>query len=457
MLGLALLALGGLHGPLGTDGAAAQGSADAAARPVLATRLAEPITPVIADHLADGIERAEDEGHGLYLVELDTPGGLDSAMRDIVQSILAAEVPVAVYVSPAGGRAASAGAVITLSAPVAAMTPGTTIGSATPVTAEGEEVNDKVVEDAAAYSEELARLRGRNTAFAVDMVREGISSTAQEAVDEGVVDVLADSRADLLDRIDGTSVTVADEQVTLRTAGSEVDEQDLGVARRILQWLSDPNLALILLSIGTLGIVYELASPGIGAGGFVGVAALVTGLFALSVLPVSIVGLLFLLVAAGLFVGELFAPGVGILAGLGSASLVLAGLFLLAEDDPSVQVSLLTVVPTAAVMFGAVLLAGRLALRARAAPTADEEKLAGERATVRRTGDTPQVFVEGAWWRARTDPDRPLSEGDEVRVLRRDGLDLVVEPADRTAADASAASNAARDLHVEDRNGRTTP
>jgi membrane-bound serine protease (ClpP class) len=408
---------------------------------VLVTTLAEPITPVIADHIADGIDRAERDGHEAYVIRLDTPGGLDVSMRGIVQDVLAAEVPVVVYISPPGGRGASAGAIITLSAHVAAMAPGTTIGSATPVDLEGGEVIDKVLEDAAAYSEELARLRDRNTEFAVDMVREGRSVTAPQALELGVVDVVATSLDDLLEQIDGTEVELLDgTTVTLTTADAAVEEQDLGWARRILQFLANPTLAFLLISIGTLGIIYELASPGIGVAGFVGVSALVLGLFSLAVLPTSAVGVVFLVLAAGFFVAELFAPGVGVFAALGAVALVMAGLFLFTEEGPGVELSLAVILPAAAVMFVAVAVAGRLALRARRMPTSADQALHGSEAPVRHTGGQAQIFVEGAWWTARTADGTPLADGQPVRVLERDDLELVVETVDAQAGRESGAA-----------------
>jgi membrane-bound serine protease (ClpP class) len=409
---------------------------------VLVTTLAEPITPVIADHLADGVARAEADGHDAYIVELDTPGGLDVSTRQIVQSILNAEVPVVVYIAPPGGRGASAGAIITLSSHVAAMAPGTTIGSATPVDLEGGEVIDKVLEDAAAYSEELARLRDRNTDFAVDMVREGRSATAERALELGVVDVVATSLPELLDEIDGREVELIDgSTVTLRTAGATVEQQDLSFARRVLQWLANPNVAFIFMSIGTLGIIYELASPGIGGGGVIGAVALILGLFSLAVLPVSAVGIIFLLLAAALFIGELFAPGIGVFAALGTVSLLLAALFLFTDEGPGVQLSLAAVLPVAIVMFLAVVVAGRLAMRARAAPTSADLTFAGVEAEVRLTHDEAQAFVAGAWWTVRPESGERLHDGQLVRVLRREDLELVVEPVtDRQSADDQRAA-----------------
>ena len=249
-------------------------------------------------------------------IELDTPGGLDTSMRDIIQDVLDAEVPLVVYVSPQGARAGSAGALIGLSANVLAMAPGTAIGASTPVDLQGGEISDKVVNDAAAYAEAIAELRGRNAEVAVDMVREGRSLPVTEAVAEDVADLEAASLTDLLDQIDGTTVAVGPDErsVELATAGATVDDYDMGVLRRIQQALADPNIAFLLLSIGTLGIIYELAAPGIGAGGVVGAACILLSLFALSVLPVNVVGLLLLLLSAAMFTAELFAPGARIAA-----------------------------------------------------------------------------------------------------------------------------------------------
>lgn len=409
--------------------ASAQG--DGAGSLVLRTAVDGPITPVVADHLADAVVRAEDDDYGALVVEIDTPGGLDESMRDIVQGFLAAEVPVVAYVSPQGARAGSAGALIALSAHVAAMAPGTAIGASTPVSLDGAEVSDKVVNDAAAFAEAIAERRGRNGAVAVDMVREGRSLSVDEAVELGVVDLEARSLTALLDGIDGLKVEVGpdDRPVTLRTAGAVVDDEDMSLFRRIQQTLADPNLAFLFLSIGTLAIIYELASPGVGAGGAVGATMLLLALFSLSVLPVNAAGLLLLLLAAGLFVAELFAPGVGVAAAGGTGALVLAGVFLF-PDTPGLGLSMAVVLPVAAVVGAAVVLAGRLVVRSRHAPVnaSGPGVLVGQVATVSRLGDGPAlVFVEGAWWTVRgAEPPAP-ADGETVRVVGLEGLDLVVE------------------------------
>jgi membrane-bound serine protease (ClpP class) len=399
---------------------------------VLRTTVEGPITPVVDDHLADAVERAEDGRYAALVVEIDTPGGLDSSMRDIVQGFLAADVPIVAYVSPQGARAGSAGALIALSANVAAMAPGTAIGASTPVSLDGAEVSDKVVNDAAAFAEAIAERRGRNVEAAVDMVREGRSLPVGEAVEVEAVDLEAGSLTELLDEIDGRAVEVGTDErpVTLRTAGARVDDEDMGLFRRIQQTLADPNLAFIFLSIGTLAIIYELASPGVGAGGVVGATMLLLALFSLSVLPVNAAGLLLLLVAAAMFVAELFAPGIGIAAAGGTVALALAGVFLF-PDTPGLELSMAVVLPIAAVIGVAVVVAGRLVVRSRRAPVTASGRgvLVGQVATVRRHGGAPaQAFVEGAWWAVRSAGPSPLRDGSTVRVVGLEGLDLIVEP-----------------------------
>jgi membrane-bound serine protease (ClpP class) len=352
-------------------------------------------------------------------------------MRTIVQRFLAARVPVVVYVSPDGARAASAGAIITFAAHVAAMAPGTAIGASTPVDLGGGDVARKVVNDAAAFAESIARTRERNEDFAGDTVRSGRSAPAHEALELGAVDLVAASVPDLLVRIDGTRVVVGEGRETvLRTAGATVTETDLGLLRRVQQVLVDPNLAFLFLSIGTLGLIYELATPGIGAGGAVGAISILLALFGLSVLPVNAVGLLLLALAAALFVAELFAPGLGIAAASGTLALVLSGVFLF-RDVPGLQVSAAVIVPVALTVGGAVVLAGRLALRAGKAPSTltGAERFVGSSLTVARAeGPRGQAFAEGAWWGLRSESG-PLREGQQVRVVQVDGLQLVVTTA----------------------------
>jgi membrane-bound serine protease (ClpP class) len=399
---------------------------------VLVTRVDGTITPVIADHLVDGVAAAERDGHAAYVVELDTPGGLDTSMREIIKAFLGADVPVVVYVTPSGARAASAGALISFAANIAAMAPGTTIGAATPVDLQGGEISDKVLNNAAAFAETVAAQRGRNTRFAIDTVRQGRAVTAEEAVRLDAVDLLAASGPELLEQLDGRSVKVASgNTVTLRTADATPVEQDFGVFRRLLQLLADPNLAFLFLSLGTLAIIYELANPGVGFGGIAGAIFLILGFFALSVLPINLVGVLLLVLAAALFVAELFVPGVGVFAAGGTIALVLGGLFLF---DGAVGIDLAVLIPVALVVGGGSVLAGRLAWRARRAPSVSgREGLLGRQVTVRTAdGATGQVLLDGAWWTARS-RGAPLTPGQTVRVVDLDGLELIVDPEEGTS------------------------
>lgn len=399
---------------------------------VLVTRVDGTITPVVADHIEEGLRIAERERHVALLVEIDTPGGLLQSTREIVKDVFASDVPVIVYVAPSGARAASAGAYITLSAHIAAMAPGSHIGAGTPVTGQGEEASDKVINDAVAFAVSIAEQRGRNTDFARDMVRGGTAVSDQEAVRTDVADLLAPSRDALLTELDGRRVTVgpadAEREVVLQTAGARVVEHDLGFFGELRQLLASPELAFLFLSIGTLAVIYELASPGMGFAGITGAIMLVLGFVALSVLPFNVGGLLLLALAAALFVAEVLTPGVGVFAAGGTVSLVFAGVLLFRGElgvDPAV------LWPTAVVAGGGSVLAGRLAWRARRAPaTTGHEGLLGREAVVRRVdGGTGLVLLEGAWWTV-LGRKSPVTEGQHIRVVDRDGLRLIVESAE---------------------------
>lgn len=400
---------------------------------VLVTKVATEITPVVADQIGDGVSRAEGGAYAAYVIELDTPGGLDSSMRAIVQDILASEVPVIVFVAPQGARAASAGAIITIASHVAIMAPGTSIGSATPVGLQGEDLEAKVVNDAAAYSESLARLRGRDTGFAVAMVRDGQSATAEAAVERNVVDATATSLDDALLAADGKAVIVAGgREVNVSTAGAAVERYDFGPFRRILQFLANPNLAFLLLTLGTLGLIYELATPGVGIAGSVGVVSIVLALFSLAVLPVNAVGLILLAVAAALFVGELFAPGIAGFAFGGAVALVLGAVFLF-DDAEGARVNLAVALPSAIVMGVLSVLAGRLVLRSHRQPTVSSGTglLLGQTVPVQEIDDAGQsgrAFIDGAWWKVRTIGPR-LVQDAQATVTAMEGLTLIVTPA----------------------------
>ncbi|OHV20498.1 hypothetical protein BBK14_27685 [Parafrankia soli] len=421
-------------------------------RRVLVHTVHEAITPVAADDVKTGLAEAEAGGYQAYVLALDTPGGLDSAMREIVQEFLAAEVPVIVYVSPAGARAASAGAVITFAAHMAAMAPGTTIGAATPVTGEGQTASTKVINDAAAYAQSVAQLRGRDVGFARAAVVDGASLPAEEAVRRHVVDLLAGSLPQALADADGRTVAVApgERPVRLATAGATVESYEPGVLRTVLGWLANPALTYLLLTIGTLAIIYELASPGVGAGGAVGGICLLLALFSLALLPVNVTGLLLLGLALALFAAEVLAPGIGMFAVAGTAALVLSGVFLF-PDAPGLSTGLSLLIPVAVVVGLASVVAGRFALRIRKTPstTTGAGQWIGQQVTVEGVdGEHGRTRLGGAWWQVRSTA-APLVEGSRTWVTGLDGLTLLVdtEPAHGHASPGTT-DNRGGDTHA---------
>lgn len=414
-------------------GLATAAGGQASDQPTVATTEVDgPITPVIADHLRDTVDAAERGGHEALVVLLDTPGGLLSSMREIVQTFLQAQVPVIVYVSPRGADAGSAGTFVTLAAHVAAMAPATTIGAATPVDLEGGEVGDKAVNNAAAYARTIAEERGRDVEFAVASVREGRSVTAEEALDVGAIDLVVDDLDALLEAADGRGVTLADdEEVTLDTAGASVEALDLSAVRRLLQRLADPNLAFIFISVGTLALLYEFVNPGVGAGGIVGAVLLILAFFSLSVLPVNLAGAALLVLALGLFIGEIFVPGIGVLAAGGVVALVLGGLFLF-QQPTGIGIDLTVLLPTAVVAGLLAAFMTRMAARTRhIRAQGGADTLAGRQLTVEQAqGGRGRARIDGTWWRLSAADGGSLTEGEAVRVTGSEGIDLVVERRD---------------------------
>jgi membrane-bound serine protease (ClpP class) len=381
-----------------------------------------PITPIVADYIADSLTEAESRGMQGLLISIDTPGGLDISMRDIVQSLLNATIPTITYVSPEGARAASAGTFITMAGAVAAMAPATSIGAATPVDLQGGEITDKIINDAVAFAVSVAERRGRDAEFAEESVREGRSVSSREAVEIGVVDLIADDLDDLLSQLDGWELSSLGR--TLETEGATVERLELGAFREVLGRLADPNLAFILLSVGTLAIIYEAANPGLGFSGIAGVIMVVLAFFALSVLPVRAAGIALFVLGIALLVAELFVPGVGVLAAGGTVALLLSGLFLFEVGTVSVSPSVLW--PSALVLGAGSVVVGRAAVRLRhQAPTTGRETLVGRVLTVRADGDHPRVFMDGTWWEIRA--NGPLNEGVKVKIVGTVGIKLVVE------------------------------
>jgi membrane-bound serine protease (ClpP class) len=387
------------------------------------------VNPVTQDYLLEAIRRAGDEGYSAVVIEMDTPGGLGSSMRAIVKGILAADVPVIVYVAPSGASGDSAGAVIGMAADVLAMAPQTNIGSSTPVSVGGEDISRdlrrKIVNDAAAYIGELAREHGRNVAVARQMVTRATNLGAREALAKDVVDVVATDYRDLFRQIDGTTTEPKD--LTLATPpATTVERIELSTWKRLLDLLIDPNIIALMLSIGLIGIVVELWNPGLVFPGTVGAISLIVGLYGLQVLPVSLAGLLLMLLAAGFFVAEAFIVSHGALAVAGAVTLVIGMLMLFDPAGEAYQVSLpvaLAIAGTMAVILG---LGLAKIVQARHAPRAQgAHVLIGERAQVRADN---HVFVNGELWRARAADGAPLQPGESVVIeaVEQEGLELVV-------------------------------
>jgi membrane-bound serine protease (ClpP class) len=410
--------------------AGAAAAQDAAPR-VLAVEFSNDINPVTQEYLTDAIDRGEREGYNAVVIELDTPGGLDSAMREIIKKELDADVPVVVYVAPPGSRAASAGAFITLAADVAAMAPATNIGSSTPVAVGGGEIptdlRRKVINDAAAYARELAEIHGRNGDWAEQAVRVASNLGAQEALEENVVDVVAPDLPTLLEDIDG--MRTEPKGFVLNTAGATVDRVEMSLWKRVLDLLVDPNLIVLLMSIGVLGITIEILNPGLILPGTVGVISLIIGLFGLQVLPVSWAGLLLMLLAVGFFVAEAFVPSHGALALAGAISFVVGALMLFDPAGEGYQVSIWVALAVGGTLALATAVVAAKVIRARRAPTkTGREEMVGEIGVVRSAvAPSGLVNVHGEIWKAHTDGE-PLAVGEYVRV-QTVGEDLVLDVA----------------------------
>jgi membrane-bound serine protease (ClpP class) len=410
---------------------------------VLAVELENDINPVTQDYVVDAIERGEEEGYDAVVIELDTPGGLDSSMRAIIKKELEADVPVVVYVAPPGSRAASAGAFITLAADVAAMAPGTNIGSSTPVAVGGGEIptdlRRKVVNDAAAYARELAELHGRNGDWAEQAVRSASNLGAQEALEENVVDVVAPDLPTLLNEIDG--LRTEPKGLVLDTAGATVDRVEMSLWKRVLDTLIDPNIIVLLMSIGVLGITIEILNPGLILPGTVGVISLIIGLFGLQVLPISWAGLLLMALAAAFFAAEAFVPSHGALALAGAVSFVVGSLMLFDPAGEGYQVSIWVALAVGGTLALVTAVVVTKVVRARHAPTkTGREEMVGEIGVVRSAiAPTGLVNVHGEIWKAHTDGE-PIAPGEYVRVDRvGDDLVLEVSPAEAPVATVASA------------------
>lgn len=427
---------------VGAFAAAAAGASTDPPPPVYRVEVVDIIHSVSAGRVVETIERAAEAEAGLVLLRLDTPGGLDTAMREIIEAILNSEVPVAVFVGPSGSRAASAGYLITLSADISGMAPGTNMGAATPVAGTGGEMPEtlsrKVESDAAAYLRSIAERRGRDIELAEQGVTEARSWTASEALEGGLIDLVAASEAEFLEALDGRAVARADGgEAVLRTAGAPVISTELTLRERVLSVIANPNLAVLLGMIGLLGLYLEFSNPGLLIPGILGGIALLLAGFGLNLLPVSALGVLLLLAGLGLLTAEALTPSFGIMGASGAAALVV-GLFFFFEEQslptPALEVTYGLVVPSVLLFAVIVFLLGRMVVRAQRTPTVTgREGMIGQTATARTgisAGGEGTVFLRGEYWEATA--AEPVSEGERVRVLEVDGLILRVAPREDT-------------------------
>jgi membrane-bound serine protease (ClpP class) len=428
-------------------------------RRALIIQVDDAIGPATANYVARGLRLAAERGAALVVLRMDTPGGLDSSMRDINRAILASTVPVATYVNPSGARAASAGTYILYASHVAAMTPGTNVGAATPVsigggglplpgpdkdgkskksedeegkkdkpaTAPTSSMEAKAINDAIAYIRSLAELRSRNVEWAEKAVREAASISASEALKENVIDILASTMDDLFVQANGRKVRLGTEEATLATQGLAIEQFEPDWRTRILATITNPNIALILLMIGIYGLIFEFMNPGALIPGTIGAICLLIGLYAFALLPVNYAGLALIALGIALMIAEAFTPSIVLGVG-GVASLALGAAILIDTEAPGFQISWTVIGAVALTSLALMLIVGRLAISSyRRRIATGVEEMAGVRGEVQDwQNGAGHVFAHGERWKAVSPV--PLSKGQPVRVTGMDGLVLRVEP-----------------------------
>jgi len=384
------------------------------------------IGPIALKVIDEAVDRAFEEDRELLIIEMDTPGGLDKSMRLICRKLLNADVPVVVYVAPSGARAASAGLFIAYAAHIAAMAPGTNIGAAHVVNMGGEidsVMQEKVQNDAVAYITSIAKKRGRNIEWAKLAVLESASIDAEAALDSNIIDFLAKDIEELLNQIDGRVVDLPSGPDTIFVAGETTEEYPIGFKDRFLNIITDPTVAFILFNIGWLGLMIELYNPGLIFPGVVGGISLIIAFFAFQQLPINYAGLALILFAVILFIFEVKVQSYGVLAVGGVISMLLGSFLLIDSPAPYLQISLVVIITTVAVISAFFLFILGFAIRAhRRKVSTGREGIIGAEGEVREGG---MVFVEGELWRIEC--QQPLQTGDRVQVTAVDGMRLKVE------------------------------
>jgi membrane-bound serine protease (ClpP class) len=398
---------------------------------VVVIKVSATINPAISEFISSSIDNAEERSANALIIQLDTPGGLDLAMRDIIKRILSAEVPVIVFVSPSGARAASAGVLITLASDIAAMAPGTNIGAAHPVAIGGgkmdETMADKIANDAAAYARSIAEKKGRNAEWAEEAVRKSTSLTEKEALGKKVIEIIAEDLSDLIEKVDGMEIEKNGKQFIVESKAAVVVFHKMGLRHKILNALSDPNVAYILLMLGIYGVFFELSNPGAIFPGVVGGICLILGFYALQTLSVNYAGFLLIALAMILFILEIKVQSYGMLSVGGVISLFLGSIMLFHSKDSHLRISMKTIVPMivlSALFFGAIIF---LAVRAqKQRPRTGFHAIVGEAG--KATSDitkTGRVFVAGEIWEAES--DETIQEGEEIVVTGQEGFKLFVK------------------------------